>query len=151
MEIDIEKFKIYLESDMKRLYSDSVTVKDKELMHDYIALLSLDELQNYRKIYEDLKYNNSNNNVTHSSIKLTLKLFNNCEIKVFPYIRKIACKGWSVGSGTYSFALYLLSNYGESIYSSWRVKDCILKKYRLTYNIEYYEKGNLEIDLKENY
>lgn len=148
--MDIEKFKIYLESDIKRLYSDSVTIKDKELMHNYIVSLSLDELQNCRKIYEDLKYNSSHNKITHNSIKLTLKLFKDCEIKVFPYIRKIACKGWSIGDGTYSFGLYLLSNYGESIYSSWRAKDCILKKYRLTYNTEYYAKGNLEIDLEES-
>lgn len=145
---DLELFKIYLKTDVKRLYTDSVTIKDKELIDNYINILSKEELEIFRQLYHDCKYNRKKCNITHNSIQLTLKVYKDLDIKTFPYINKIACKGWDLSGGTYAYSLYLLSEYKREIYSCWRVRDCLRKSYDLDI-INSCFMNDFEITLKE--
>lgn len=147
---DLELFKTYLKIDIKRLYTDSVTVKDEELIDKYIDTLSKEESEIFRQLYHDCKYANKVKYITHNSIQLTLKVYNDTGTKTFPYINKIACNGWGIGEGTFSFSLYLLNDvYNKEIYSSYRVKDCLLKRFRLIIQNVYMTIGDIEISLEE--
>ena len=148
---DLELFKIYLKIDIQRLYTDSVTNKDHELIDNYIDTLSKEESEIFRQLYHDCKYNRKKCNITHNSIKLTLKLYNDTGEKTFPFINKIACKGWSIGEGTFSFSLYLLNNeFSKEIFSWHRVSDCLLKRYKINTQPVYGSIGHIEIILTED-
>lgn len=151
--MDTELEKIHMISNIKRLYTDSITDKDKELMMDYINNLSEKELNAFKEIYHNLTYNIYKKcNITHNSIKLTLKLYNDTGEKTFPYINVIASKGWSVGNGTFAFSLYLLNNeyYKKEIYSGYRVKYCINKKLKIDIQNVFGSINDIEITLTDN-
>jgi hypothetical protein len=137
MDKDIELEKIHMVSNIKRLYTDSVTDKDKELMIDYINNLSEKELEVFKGVYHDVKYTRNKNNITHNSIRLTLRLYKDLEIKTFPHIRKIACKGWSIGNGTFAFSMCLLEEENKHVYSYATVNLLLAKKNTIVTGLDY--------------
>ena len=78
----------------------------------YLKSLSSDELDTYIKIAEDLYDRRSlgarSIKVSTNAIKLCIKL-SKYDTKTFPYIKKIATKGWDTAGGTYSFSMPLLN------------------------------------------
>jgi len=151
MEIDL--IRINLPRNLKSMYSDGAKEKDKELLQEYIDALTDEEIIIFNEIKNDLKYSRIKNNITHNSIQLMLKVYDNTSIKTFPYINKIACKNWSIGDGTFAFSLYLLdkSELRDRIYSSFRVKDCLLKKYSFDVQEVFSSINDIEIFLKRKY
>jgi hypothetical protein len=81
-------------------------------LQNYIASLSKQELDCYiniaQKLY-DRKTLGSSWKVSSNAIKLCVKLSKH-GIKTFPFVEKIATKGWDTSGGTYCFAMPILTN-----------------------------------------
>ena len=64
------------------------------------------------------------------------KIHTQTEIKTFPYINRIACKGWAISDGTFAWSMYTLKCFpSDKISSDIRVRGCLLKSVKLMYNI----------------
>lgn len=132
--------------DITNLYSKTVTNKDNELIQNYINKLSKLEKYNFDLILNDAIY--SRLKITHNAIRLTLKLYRDTNIKVFPWVLKIACKGYSINDGTYSFFMYLLSTYLQDVYSYCKIKDLLLKDNKIISGTSMAHGGDIVIDIK---
>lgn len=146
--MDIEKKLIELDilDIIKYLYSYSLEEKDKKNLKEYINKLTIKELNVFKEIAKQLKelkkYHGHNKyKITSNSIKLTVKIYENTGVTTFPYIERIAQKGWSISDGTFSWGTYMLNEYpAKMIYSCDRVNKCLLKKNKLEYDInDFYE------------
>lgn len=139
---DVVRLKIDIEHIIKYLYSDSLTVADKERLNKYISTLNINQLNVFKALaekYKDLtKYGGFKKyKITKNSIKLALKILRDTDIAVFPCIEKIACKGWSISDGTFAFGMYML-DYGypaKKIYSDVRTKNLLGENMKLEYDI----------------
>lgn len=65
---------------------------------------------NWIDIMEDLYHNrkyygNKLAKISKNALKLSKKLENDLNIFVFPHIRRVACRGWTVSGGTWSWAM----------------------------------------------
>ena len=87
--------------------------------------MSENERDNFNSIVNDMI--NSSIKITHNAVRLTLKLFKDTNIKVFPCVLKSACKGNSISDGSYAFTMWLLSDKIKYISSPRRIKDLLLK------------------------
>lgn len=90
-------------------------IPDKHLnaLRNYINTLSDDELDVYIKKASDLYDRRTRGaigiKVSLNAIKLCIKL-SKLGYKTFPYIEKLATKGWDTAGGTYSFSMPLLTS-----------------------------------------
>jgi hypothetical protein len=129
---DIE-IKIDIERILGYLYSDKISSKYIRFLSEYIDLLNTNELNVFKIIADDLKYKKKyygmkKYKIGDNSIKLSLKIFNQTGIKTFPYIERIACKGWSISDGSFAWMMYKLENYpGDTLNSDIRVRICLRK------------------------
>jgi hypothetical protein len=78
----------------------------------YINSLTDKELDVYIRLAENLydrrHLGARSIKVSANAIKLCLRL-SECDTKTFPYIKKIATKGWDTAGGTYSFSMPVLN------------------------------------------
>jgi len=138
---------------IKYLKSDNLTKDYNDKLTNFIENLNIDELILFQKLAEDFKYNKKylgwkKYKISKNSIDLMIKIFEHTEIKVFPYVSKVAGKGWSISDGSFAWGMYRLD--GEyptkQIYSDIRANECLKKCYELEYDIYM---GNDFINLKE--
>lgn len=120
------------------LFSTVVSEKNKEDLKRYIKAFSKEECEKYLRIGERLKKSkyltNRRVKITNNAIKLFMKIYDSSGILVFPYIEKLATKGWDTKGGTYSFSMPLLSSteyLDYSIYSFGPIKDLVSNKTEL--------------------
>ena len=142
---------------MTSIMADSVTEKDEDLLYDYIKRLSPIQYQSFvRNVYQLIDRKTKGNKrvkITHNAIRLALRLEEVDIIRVFPFIEKIATKGWDTKGGTYSFSMPILISNGNNIdnyieneiYSFGPIDKLVSKKNNL--NI-YGLNGDLIIDYK---
>lgn len=153
-DIKIEK----LFANMTSIMSDSVTEKDEDLLYDYINRLSPIQYQDFvRNVYRltDRKTKgNKRAKITHNAIRLALRIEEYGDnIRVFPFIEKLATKGWPTSDGTYSFSMPILVNTGKYIdeyienelYSFGPIEKLVSKKNIIDI---YGLKGDLIVDFK---
>ena len=153
-DIKIEK----LFANMTSIMSDSVTEKDEDLLYDYINRLSPIQYQDFvRNVYRltDRKTKgNKRAKITHNAIRLTLRIEEiDRNLRVFPFIEKLATKGWPTSDGTYSFSMPILISSGKDIdeyieneiYSFGPIEKLVSKKNTIDI---YGLKGDLIIDYK---
>lgn len=104
---------------MTSIMSDSVTEKDEDLLYDYITRLKPIQYQSFvRNVYKLIDRKTKGNKrakITHNSIRLALRIEEIDDIRVFPFIEKIATKGWDTKGGTYSFSMPILVSTGKDI------------------------------------
>jgi len=133
--------------DISFLYSKTVTNKNNELIQNYIKELSDFERDSFNSITNDII--NMNIKITNNAIRLTLKLFKDTNIKVFPYIQKEACRGYSMQDGTYAFSMCLLNSEPyKTIYSYRKIKDLLLKDSAIISDLSRVHDGDMVIDIK---
>ena len=104
---------------MTSIMADSVTEKDEDLLYDYVTRLKPIQYQSFvRNMYRLIDRKTKGNKrakITHNAIKLTLRIEQVDSIRVFPFIEKIATKGWDTKGGTYSFSMPILVSTGKDI------------------------------------
>lgn len=145
-----ERFDIMLLT--RQLFSYSLEDNYKEKIYKYINILSDKELKMFNKYAKDFVYNKKylgckNIKITTNAVKLCEKIYKGLDIKVFPYICKIAHKGYSVGDGTYAWGMYELSEYRKLLYSNFKVKICL--KRNMSFNFDT-DGIDFELNLIEN-
>jgi hypothetical protein len=121
-------------------------------IHDYINCLSNEELDAYIELasnfYDWRTLGDKSIKVTLNAVKLCVKL-SECGYKTFPYIERVATKGWDTSGGTYSFSIPLLTAYHNNtdIYSYCQIKDLIKESVKL--DVCYSESRRaIEIDIQ---
>lgn len=112
---------------IKLIYSLKLNIKDKEKLFNYLDILTDNELIYFLNIIDYIG-NYPCVKITRSSILLTLKIYEQIGIKVFPYIEKIATKGFDIAGGSYAFGMYILDEGNTQILSAYRTKSLLLKK-----------------------
>ena len=104
---------------MTSIMADSVTEKDEDLLFDYVTRLKPIQYQSFvRNMYRLIDRKTKGNKrakITHNAIKLALRIEQVDSIRVFPFIEKIATKGWDTKGGTYSFSMPILVSTGKDI------------------------------------
>ena len=104
---------------MTSIMADSVTEKDEDLLYDYVTRLKPIQYQSFvRNMYRLIDRKTKGNKrakITHNAIKLALRIEQVDSIRVFPFIEKIATKGWDTKGGTYSFSMPILVSTGKDI------------------------------------
>lgn len=105
---------------MSSIMADSVTEKDEDLLYDYITRLKPIQYQSFvRNVYKLIDRKTKGNKrakITHNAIRLTLRIEEKDKsIRVFPFIEKLATKGWPTSDGTYSFSMPILVSTGTDI------------------------------------
>ena len=104
---------------MTSIMADSVTEKDEDLLYDYVTRLKPIQYQSFvRNVYRLVDRKTKGNKrakITHNAIKLALRIEQVDSIRVFPFIEKIATKGWDTKGGTYSFSMPILVSTGKDI------------------------------------
>jgi len=138
---------------IKYLKSDNLTEQDHNKLTQYLNLLNINELILFQKLAEDFKHNKKylgwkKYKISKNSIDLMIKIYEHTEIKVFPYISKVAGKGWSLSDGSFAWGMYRLdgSYPTKQIYSDIRASECLKKCYELEYDVYM---GNDFINVKE--
>lgn len=135
------------------LMSHNIPDCDFRKLKNYINLLSENELKNYieiaQRLYDRKTISKSNRiKISPNAVKLCLKLADEgCH--TFPYIEKLATKGWSTSDGTYSFSMPLLEGTGawqKDIFSFGPIEKLIKKDTILDIGYSYH--GALEVDYK---
>ena len=146
-----DKFTLIFEIEyiIKYLKSDKLTEKDNNKLTEYLNILSLDELKVFKQLAEQFKYNKkylgwNKYKISKNAIDLTLKILKYTEIKVFPYIDRIARKGFDISGGTFAWGMEELNINQNKIYSDIRTNICLKKCYELEYDI-YNSKGFITI------
>ena len=142
---------------MSSIMADSVTEKDEDLLYDYITRLKPIQYQSFvRNVYKLIDRKTKGNKrakITHNAIRLALRIEEVDNTRVFPFIEKIATKGWDTKGGTYSFSMPILISNGKDIdeyidneiYSFGPIYKLISNKNKLDI---YGLKGDLIIDYK---
>ena len=143
---------------MTSIMADSVTEKDEDLLYDYITRLKPIQYQSFvRNVYKLIDRKTKGNKrakITHNAIRLTLRIEETDKsIRVFPFIEKLATKGWPTSDGTYSFSMPILVSTGtdideyieNEIYSFGPIEKLVSKKNTIDI---YGLKGDLIIDYK---
>ena len=142
---------------MSSIMADSVTEKDEDLLYDYITRLKPIQYQSFvRNVYKLIDRKTKGNKrakITHNAIRLALRIEEVDNTRVFPFIEKIATKGWDTKGGTYSFSMPILKSNGKDIdeyidneiYSFGPIDKLISNKNKLDI---YGLKGDLIIDYK---
>ena len=142
---------------MSSIMADSVTEKDEDLLYDYITRLKPIQYQSFvRNVYKLIDRKTKGNKrakITHNAIRLALRIEEVENTRVFPFIEKIATKGWDTKGGTYSFSMPILISNGKDIdeyidneiYSFGPIDKLISNKNKLDI---YGLKGDLIIDYK---
>lgn len=143
---------------MTSIMADSVTEKDEDLLYDYITRLKPIQYQSFaRNVYKLIDRKTKGNKrakITHNAIRLTLRIEEKDKnIRVFPFIEKLATKGWPTSDGTYSFSMPILISNGNDIdeyieneiYSFGPIDKLVSKKNKIDI---YGLKGDLIIDYK---
>lgn len=130
-----------IEADTKYLFTDSVEDQEKELLNNYIEQFNEYELSIFKKILEFLKYQSKyvgcKYNITKNSIVLCIKIYDDTGIKTFPFIHKVARKGYSISGGTFAFGVYTLETFFPNIiYCDYRAADCLKKSSILEFDID---------------
>lgn len=97
------------------LIKSDIPFKHTVALDEYIKNLSDEELNAYVRMAENLYDRRTLGakgiKISLNAIKLCLKL-SECGYKTFPYIEKIATKGWDTSGGTYSFSIPMLIGMG---------------------------------------
>lgn len=134
------------------LLSNRVSDKDVRALCKYIQDLTDAETEIYVNLaqdYYDRKTltKSSRYKISPNAVKLCLKLAKE-GYKTFPYIEKLATKGWSTSGGTYSFSMPLLDSSVTSseIFSFGPIEKLVKKDAVLDIGTSYY--GALEVDFK---
>lgn len=134
------------------LIKSDIPEKHVMALHNYINNLSDDELEIYTdlasNLYDRRTLGAKSIKVTANAIKLCIKL-SQYGYKTFPYIEKLATKGWDTAGGTYSFSMPLLTKSltYRDIYSFGPIEQLVKEDAEL--DIGYYEPGGaLEVDYK---
>lgn len=153
---DIEIGKLF--ANMSSIMADSVTEKDEDLLYEYVERLNSvqyqDFVKNVYRLVDRKTKGNKRAKITHNAIRLTLRIEEaDNNIRVFPFIEKLATKGWPTSDGTYSFSMPILLNTGKyideylenEIYSFGPIDRLVSKKNRLDI---YGLKGDLIVDYK---
>ena len=143
---------------MNSIMADSVTEKDEDLLYDYVSRLKPIQYQSFvRNVYRLIDRKTKGNKrakITHNAIRLTLRIEEaDKSIRVFPFIEKLATKGWPTSDGTYSFSMPILVSTGtdideyieNEIYSFGPIEKLVSKKNTIDI---YGLKGDLIIDYK---
>lgn len=143
---------------MTSIFADSVTEKDEDLLYDYVTRLKPIQYQSFvRNVYKLIDRKTKGNKrakITHNAIRLTLRIEEaDKSIRVFPFIEKLATKGWPTSDGTYSFSMPILVSIGtdidefieNEIYSFGHIDKLISKKNELEI---YGLSGDLIVDYK---
>ena len=115
-DIKIEK----LFANMCSIMADSVTEKDEDLLYEYVERLNSvqyqDFVKNVYRLVDRKTKGNKRAKITHNAIRLTLRIEEaDNNIRVFPFIEKLATKGWPTSDGTYSFSMPILVSKGTDI------------------------------------
>ena len=129
-------------------YRTKVSANDLQKLQAYIKSLTEDELNQYFKIIAHIQEKQKSGKaiyVSINAIKLCYKLYT-AGYKVFPLITKLATKGWSTASGTYSFSMPLLikSDIESEIFSFGPIAELLKKDNVLDVGVAY--NGSLEVD-----
>ena len=153
---DIEIGKLF--ANMSSIMADSVTEKDEDLLYEYVERLNSvqyqDFVKNVYRLVDRKTKGNKRAKITHNAIRLTLRIEEiDRNLRVFPFIEKLATKGWPTSDGTYSFSMPILLNTGKyideylenEIYSFGPIDRLVSKKNRLDI---YGLKGDLIVDYK---
>jgi hypothetical protein len=133
------------------LVQTDVPAKHVIALQNYINSLSEEELTCYINIAQrlyDRKTLGSSWKVSTNAIKLCVKIAA-LGVKTFPFVEKIATKGWDTSGGTYCFSMPILTNdlTNCSIYSFNNVD--ILAKSKTKIDVYYNEHTRLqEVDIK---
>lgn len=143
---------------MSSIMADSVTEKDEDLLYDYVLRLKPIQYQSFvRNVYKLIDRKTKGNKrakITHNAIRLTLRIEEaDKSIRVFPFIEKLATKGWPTSDGTYSFSMPILVSTGtdideyieNEIYSFGPIEKLVSRKNEIDI---YGLKGDLIIDYK---
>ena len=81
-------------------------------IHEYVKSLSDEEvacaIDIAQKLYDRKTIRGASWKVSKNAIKLCLKIAKN-DIHVFPFIEKIATRGWDTAGGTYCFSMPILT------------------------------------------
>ena len=153
---DIEIGKLF--ANMTSIMADSVTEKDEDLLYDYVSRLTpiqyQDFVRNVDRLIKRKTLGNKRAKITHNAIRLALRIeaYDN-SMRVFPFIEKVATKGWDTKGGTYSFSMPILVNTGtyideyiyNEIYSFGPIDKLVSKKTKLDI---YVLKGDSIVDYK---
>ena len=153
---DIEIGKLF--ANMSSIMADSVTEKDEDLLYEYVERLNSvqyqDFVKNVYRLVDRKTKGNKRAKITHNAIRLTLRIEEaDNNIRVFPFIEKLATKGWPTSDGTYSFSMPILISSGKDIdeyieneiYSFGPIEKLVSKKNTIDI---YGLKGDLIIDYK---
>ena len=134
------------------LIKSDIPTKHVVALKEYIDGLSRAELTIYIKIadalYDRRTLGARSIKVTLNSIKLCVKL-SKCGYKTFPYIQKLATKGWDTSGGTYSFSMPILTEglVNSEIFSFGPIENLVKENAEL--DVGYSEHNRtLEIDYK---
>jgi hypothetical protein len=141
--IELIKDKIRTQIKCRKLYTDSISEKSVEILDNYIDGLNDKEYERFCELLESFIYNRKYRGqrkymITNNSVSLTIKILNEVGHKVFPYINKVATKGWNLSGGTMAWSMFDL-NVGKyelhtEIYCDFRVKDCLKKNSKIVFN-----------------
>ncbi len=134
------------------LMTDSIPDKYVRALAKYIEQLSQKETEDYIQIaqnwYDRKTLSKSPRiKITTNAVKLCLKLANE-GVNTFPFIEKLATRGWGTAGGTYSFSMPLLTDsvIQRDIFSFGPIDKLVKKDTVLDIGNSYH--GALEVDFK---
>lgn len=134
------------------LIKSDIPTKHMLALKSYIDTLSDDELDAYTKkaihLYDMRTRGSRGIKISLNAIKLCVKLAA-IGYKTFPYIEKLATKGWDTAGGTYSFSMPMLTNgvYNNEIFSFGPIEKLVKEDSQLDVGYSETRKA-LEVDFK---
>lgn len=128
-----------LDLNTRKLCSYAVLKDEKAKMdlYNYFESLSNSEKDDFLDKSEDYYHLFSKGakkyKISKNAIYAAIRIKKELNISCYPYIEKIATKGWSRSDGTFSWGIRILNaNYlNEELYSFDPVKQVLSKKYKL--------------------
>jgi len=114
----------------------NLTYREEKLLEEYMDNLNEDESKVFIELADRFAsykkdYGHNSYRITKNAIKITLKIYENLEIKTFPLIKTVATKGWSLNNGTHAWMIYKLEDdlLNDIILTcDERVRECVKKK-----------------------
>lgn len=112
--------------------------KLKNILAAYYSLLNEDEKTCFEKYSEQFhqfaKRGAKKYKITKNAILIALRLKNELGVTCYPFIEKVATRGWGTDGGTFSWSMRILSNSAieQEICSLEPASMFINKKYKLT-------------------
>jgi hypothetical protein len=134
------------------LVESDIPAKHIIALNEYIDGLSKEELSLYvemaQRFYDRRTLGAKRIKVSLNAVKLCIKL-SKCGYNTFPYVEKIATKGWDIAGGTYGFSIPLLvcDTANRELFSSIPITDLV--KDNVSLDVEYSAtKREFEINYK---